>query len=76
MAYLPDKEPSIAVRFSPVKYTLKSQDSNQGSLFALPYRWSLAVATKSAVTVFDTQQATPLARVSQIHYIGLTDLSW
>ena len=46
------------------------------TMFALPYRMVYAVATQNAVMIYDTQQATPIARVSNIHYTGLTDLSW
>jgi len=46
------------------------------TLFALPYRMVYAVATQNAVMFYDTQQAAPFGRVSNIHYTGLTDLSW
>lgn len=35
-----------------------------------------AVATKSSVYLYDTQQRTPLGLISNIHYTRLTDLSW
>ncbi|CAB4060598.1 CHAF1B [Lepeophtheirus salmonis] len=89
--YLPNKEFSVAVRFSPILYELRpvpndeDVDKEDGdlkpwekykTLFALPYRMIYAVATQNTVMFYDTQQATPFARVSKIHYIGLTDLSW
>ena len=46
------------------------------TLFALPYRMVYAVATLNSVVLYDTQQEEAFARVSQIHYIGLTDLTW
>merc|ERR1712179_431289 len=46
------------------------------TLFSLPYRMVYAVATQNTVTFYDTQQSIPFARVSKIHYIGLTDLTW
>ena len=46
------------------------------TLFALPYRMVYAVATSNSVVLYDTQQEEAWARVSQIHYIGLTDLTW
>jgi len=46
------------------------------TVFALPYRMVYAVATANAVMVYDTQQASPIARVSNIHYVGLSDISW
>ena len=83
--HLPSKEFSVAVRFSPVKYALRNKDASSSSskpwlrirtLFQLPYRMVYAVATRNAVAFYDTQQAEPFARVSNIHYIGLTDLTW
>jgi len=46
------------------------------TVFCLPYRHVYAVATQNAVMIYDTQQAAPIARVSNIHYTGLTDLTW
>lgn len=46
------------------------------TIFCLPYRMVYAVATQNTVMFFDTQQEEPFARVSKIHYIGLTDLTW
>jgi len=80
---------TIAVRFCPLYFKLrpiKRKDAVNSesqhpweqyeTLFALPYRMVYAVATQNAVMVYDTQQAAPIARVSNIHYTGLTDLSW
>jgi len=83
---------TIAARFSPIKYSLRpvkkevvSKDPSKSdkpeweqahSLFALPYRLIYAVATQNAVMFYDTQQASPFGRVSNIHYTGLTDLAW
>jgi chromatin assembly factor 1 subunit B len=80
---------TIAVRFSPVFYKLrpikrKGVTSTAGlepweiylTLFALPYRMVYAVATQNAVMLYDTQQASPIGRVSNIHYTGLTDIAW
>ena len=88
--YLPHKEYSVVVRFSPVKYklrkiprdlkgekkeNLKPWEENK-TLFRLPYRMVYALATQNTVAFYDTQQAEPFARVAKIHYIGLTDLTW
>lgn len=35
-----------------------------------------AVATKSSVYLYDTQQRTPFGIISNIHYTRLTDLAW
>ena len=87
--YLPAKEISIAVRFSPIKYELRPVPRNDGleavpgqpwtryqTLFALPYRMVYAIATKNSVVFYDTQQAEPFARVSKIHFVSLNDLAW
>jgi len=89
---LPSKDKyTIAVRCCPVlfqlrplprkKTTQRSQDNvpaweKYSTLFALPYRVVFAVATQNAVMLYDTQQVAPFGRVSNIHYTGLTDLSW
>ena len=88
--YLPAKDISIAVRFSPIKYELRPIPRQEGieeavpgqpwtryqTLFALPYRMIYAIATKNSVVFYDTQQAEPFARVSKIHFVSLNDLSW
>merc|ERR1712223_1866803 len=88
--YLPSKEISVAVKFSPMKYDLRPierKDENivveEGkpwtkyqTLFALPYRLIYAIATKSSIVFYDTQQAEPFAKVSKIHYVSLNDLAW
>ena len=35
-----------------------------------------AVASLDAVLLYDTQQTTPFAYLSNIHYSGITDLAW
>jgi len=83
---------TIAVRCCPIIFELRpvlrkkstmpnSQEplkpwEKYSTLFALPYRMVFAVATQNAVMFYDTQQAAPFGRVSNIHYTGLTDLSW
>merc|ERR1712142_884094 len=87
---LPTKDKyTIAVRFSPKIYALRTvKKSNTpsevtskswetaNSLFCLPYRLIYAVATQNAIMFYDTQQAAPFGRVSNVHYTGLTDLTW
>jgi chromatin assembly factor 1 subunit B len=89
--YLPNKDFSVAVRFSPIKYDLRpvlregvtEEDSKNlapwekyQTLFCFPYRMVYAVATNNTVVFYDTQQAEPFAKISKIHYIGLNDLTW
>ncbi|GAA6014361.1 hypothetical protein JCM10207_005435 [Rhodosporidiobolus poonsookiae] len=45
-------------------------------LFDLPYRMVYAVATHDAVYVYDTQQQSPIAMFSGLHWKAYTDLSW
>lgn len=47
-----------------------------GSIFALPYRMLFAVATVDAVTIHDTQQASPIALLTKLHYDEFTDMTW
>jgi len=42
----------------------------------LPYRMIFAVATDHSVIIYDTQQISPIAVISNIHYTRLTDISW
>ncbi|XP_050726843.1 chromatin assembly factor 1 subunit B-like isoform X1 [Eriocheir sinensis] len=83
---------TIAVRFCPILFELKplpqEEESPQESaeprepweehanLFHLPYRMIFAVATQNAVLLYDTQQPVPFARLSNIHYTRLSDISW
>lgn len=89
---LPTKDKyTIAVRFNPKLFALRpikqsppASDSSTppppwiaaNSLFCLPYRMIYAVATQNAIMFYDTQQSAPFGRVSNVHYTGLTDLTW
>ena len=76
VAHIPGhKRPSIAVRCSPVRYTLRKEYSYP-PILNLPYRLIYAVATKDEVYIYDTQQSTPLSVVSDFHYATLTDIAW
>ncbi|CAL1710198.1 unnamed protein product [Somion occarium] len=46
------------------------------SLFALPYRMLYAVATMDTVTIYDTQQSSPVCLLTKLHYDEFTDMSW
>jgi chromatin assembly factor 1 subunit B len=67
------REVALCVRFSPVVYKLRSTNQN---FWDIPYRIVFAVATTRSVLIYDSQQPTPIAYVSQIHLARLTDLSW
>uniref|UniRef100_A0A182JQX8 CAF1B/HIR1 beta-propeller domain-containing protein n=1 Tax=Anopheles christyi TaxID=43041 RepID=A0A182JQX8_9DIPT len=67
---------TVAVRFCPVYFKHRPHADNKPPLVPLPYRMVFAVATKSSVYLYDTQQAAPFALISNIHYTRLTDMSW
>lgn len=50
--------------------------AQNNSVFALPYRMLFAVVTMDTVTIYDTQQATPLCLLTKLHYDEFTDMSW
>lgn len=67
---------SVAVRFCPVYFEHRAHAEDKPPLMPLPYRMVFAVATKSSVYLYDTQQAAPFALISNIHYTRLTDIAW
>ncbi|XP_075974871.1 chromatin assembly factor 1, p105 subunit [Anticarsia gemmatalis] len=71
---LPCGEPALVTRWSPRRYAVRAD----GPSPAIPTarRMLLAVGTKRSVLIYDTQQKTPIALISNIHYTRLTDLTW
>lgn len=67
---------TIAVRCCPLFFELRPHDEDKPPLIDLPYRMVYAVASKSSVYLYDTQQKIPFGCVSNIHYARLTDLTW
>ncbi|XP_058464649.1 chromatin assembly factor 1 subunit B [Malaya genurostris] len=67
---------TVAVRFCPRYFKLRPHPAHKPPVIPLPYRMIFAVATKSSVYLYDTQQKSPFALISNIHYTRLTDLSW
>ncbi|EJD01898.1 WD40 repeat-like protein [Fomitiporia mediterranea MF3/22] len=57
---------------------VQAQNTHQqtGSVFALPYRMLFAVATMDTITIHDTQQASPIALLTKLHYDEFTDMTW
>ncbi|KAH7100946.1 WD40 repeat-like protein [Auriculariales sp. MPI-PUGE-AT-0066] len=45
-------------------------------VFALPYRMIYAVAAMDSVAIYDTQQVSPIALLSRLHYDEFTDVTW
>ncbi|KAJ8674871.1 hypothetical protein QAD02_010657 [Eretmocerus hayati] len=67
-------EVTNAVRCCPVYFQLRK--NGPPPMIALPYRIVFAVATDNSVMIYDTQQISPVAVISNIHYTRLTDISW
>lgn len=47
-----------------------------GPFLGLPYRMVFAVATQNAILLYDTEQSSPFAHITNIHYTRLSDLTW
>lgn len=77
VALLPSPDHTMCVKFCPLLFQLREfkEDVNP-PLIPLPYRMIFAVATKSSVFLYDTQQTVPFGVISNIHYTRLTDLAW
>ncbi|CAB3238836.1 unnamed protein product [Arctia plantaginis] len=69
---LPCGSPALACRWAARGLAARGG----GPAGPFPARHVLAVGTKHSVLVYDTQQKTPIAIVSNIHYTRLTDLTW
>lgn len=67
---------TIAVRCCPVIFELRPHDEMNPPVIDLPYRMIFAVASKSSVYLYDTQQKMPFGCISNIHYARLTDVTW
>ncbi|XP_052859847.1 chromatin assembly factor 1 subunit B [Anopheles cruzii] len=67
---------TVAVRFCPVFFQHWTHAESKPPIIPLPYRMVFAVATKSSVYLYDTQQTAPFALISNIHYTRLTDMAW
>ncbi|XP_058066704.1 chromatin assembly factor 1 subunit B [Anopheles bellator] len=67
---------TVAVRFCPVFFQHWTHTEAKQPIIPLPYRMVFAVATKSSVYLYDTQQTAPFALISNIHYTRLTDMAW
>ncbi|XP_068632607.1 chromatin assembly factor 1 subunit B [Battus philenor] len=71
---VPCGEPALAVRWAPLRLAPRALGPRPA--IPTPARQILAVATKRSVLLYDTQQKTPVALISNIHYTRLTDLTW
>ncbi|XP_026486445.1 chromatin assembly factor 1 subunit B [Vanessa tameamea] len=70
---LPCSEPALALRWSPRRLAPRPRAPPPAFPGA---RRLLAVATRRSLVLYDTQQRTPVALVSNVHYTRLTDLTW
>ncbi|KAJ8917210.1 hypothetical protein NQ315_012702 [Exocentrus adspersus] len=65
---------STVIRFCPILFKL--HENGPEPIVNLPYRMIFAVSTDHDVILYDTQQSVPFARLQEIHYTRLTDLTW
>jgi chromatin assembly factor 1 subunit B len=77
--YLPHDKPSVAISVCPLKFELHERKANIDkveNIFSLPYRYIFAIATEDSVYFYDTENLSPYAFVTGIHYSNLSDISW
>ncbi|CAG9861270.1 unnamed protein product [Phyllotreta striolata] len=75
VAVLPlDKQSSTVVRCCPLLFHL--HEKGPEPVIKLPYRMIFAISTDHDIILYDTQQVKPFAKLSNIHYTRITDLSW
>lgn len=67
---------TVAVRCCPTIFKLRSHNENCPPIIDLPYRMIFAIASKSSIYLYDTQQRLPFGSISNIHYSRLTDITW
>lgn len=67
---------TVVVRCCPTIFKLRPHNENNPPLIDLPYRMIYAIASKSSVYLYDTQQRLPFGSISNIHYSRLTDVTW
>ncbi|RWS14338.1 chromatin assembly factor 1 subunit B-like protein [Dinothrombium tinctorium] len=72
-SYLTESKHALAVACCPLLFELRPTAKNN---FPFPYRIVFAIATPDTVLFYDTQQETPFAFVSDIHYARLCDICW
>lgn len=71
--YFPTGTYTSSIRFCQKMFKLNPLLKNP---YPFPYRLVFAIATKDKILVYDTQQEYPIAEIRDIHYAGLSDLSW
>lgn len=71
---IPTKEATMVTRWSPKLFELRPDV--QSNIFNLDYFMLFAVSTTDSVTIYETQQMQPVAKITDIHYANMTDMSW
>lgn len=71
---IPTKEATMVTRWSPKLFKLRPDV--QSNIFNLDYFMLFAVSTTDSVTIYETQQMQPVAKITDIHYANMTDMSW
>jgi len=81
-------KPSIGVCFNPVLYHLENpipiqsenaempRTESKTKLFDLPYKMFFAIITSESVIIYESNNMTPVAVISHVHYASLTDVVW
>ncbi|CAG0892297.1 unnamed protein product [Darwinula stevensoni] len=74
VAYLPSGKEKIplGVRVCPQLFERTREDGP----YDLPYNVVVAVITQDSLLIYNTEQETPVALISNIHYTRLTDCAW
>ncbi|CDP12660.1 unnamed protein product [Coffea canephora] len=67
-------KPVVAVRFCPVRFSLRGLKSSD--FFRLPYRLIFALATLNSLDIYDTEGIEPIAILAGLHYAAITDIAW
>lgn len=67
---------TVAIQCCPILFKLRNKADPKTAVIPLPYRMIFAIATKSSVYLYDTQQKVPFGLISNIHYTRLTDIAW
>jgi len=71
--YFPTGVYTNSIRFCEKLFKLNPDLPNP---FPFQYRLVFAIAAKDRILIYDTQQEHPIAKISDIHYTRLSDLSW
>ena len=75
--YIPTlNKSSTCVRFCPLIFHKKKNDSNVPALLDLNYVMIFAIGTNDSVFIYGTDSIQPRYALTNIHYQSITDLAW